>query len=428
MKKVKVFQIGLGSFGRHGFEKFVDMEEHLPEVDVELVGVADTDIERLESAEKFSNVHGIDLETFRSASDMYSRAEEVKESSDTETEILIYDAGPTESHSDHIYESLQRGFYHLAEKPSSMKREEHIREKRLAEDRNVIWKVDFIERENPVVKKTLELLEDEEIEKIEVFRESCIGVEKLIDPVKRLGVKGGDILDKMVHEVYVLDFLEKVNGDFELDLEQAEPEFFMPKDFDSQKLMSLTGGYTEEINQNTATAMTSARFESGGTEVELNSSWLGMSDRAQRHAKKILEKVGEEVFERDFVQESEKAHLNEEARFFVIHGSRNLVGDMLHGRLYDLDSESEVETGDYLHDQLYRVLENSVLETAGISENPVSEKETDVFMNAVFDVRDAVVEDEDFREELEAGKEKLDSLVVVDGKILENEESEKIAG
>jgi hypothetical protein len=428
VKKVKIFQIGLGSFGRHGFEKFIEMERHLPEAEVELVGVSDTDLERLRSAEKFAEIHGQELETFRQASELYGAAQQEKHGSDEDTEILIYDAGPTESHPNHIYESLERGFYHLAEKPSSLKREDHIREKRLAEDRKVIWKVDFIERENPVVKKTLELLEEEEIEKIEVFRQSCIGVEKLIDPVKRLGVKGGDILDKMVHEVYVLDFLEKVNGDYGLELEHAEPQYFMPKDFDSQKLMSLSGGYTEELNKNTATGMTQARFQSSGTTVELHSSWLGMSDEAQKHAKEVREKVGEEVFERNFVEDSEKAHLNEEARFFVVRGTRKLVGDMLHQKLYDLDSGEEVEIRDYMHDQLYRVLENSVLEAAGISENPVTEKETDVFMNAIFDVRDSVIEEEGFREELEAGKEKLDSLVVADGKILENEESEKIAG
>ena len=155
MRTVKVFQIGLGSFGRHGFEKFVDMEKNLPEADVELVGVADTDPEKLRSAEKFAEVHDTEIETFHTAGAMYSRAEQIESA---ENQVLIYDAGPTESHSNHIDESIHRGFYHLSEKPSSMRREEHIREKRLAEDRDVKWMVDFIERESPVVKKTLEYL------------------------------------------------------------------------------------------------------------------------------------------------------------------------------------------------------------------------------------------------------------------------------
>ena len=425
VKKVKIFQIGLGSFGRHAFEKFIEMERHLPEVDTELIGVADTDTEKLDSAENFAKIHDSGIETYHTAGELYARAEKLET---PENEILIYDAGPTESHSDHIYESVHRGFYHLSEKPSSMKRSAHIREKKLSQDRDVTWMVDFIERENPAVRKTLDLIEDEEIEKIEVFRESSMGVQKIFNPVKRAGVKGGDILDKMTHEVYVLDFLEAANSDFELELEHAEAEYFMPKDFDSEKMMSIDGGYTTSITEETATGMTNARFRSSGTIVELNSSWLGLSDRAMHYARDVREEIGQEIIEKEFIQEEEKAFLSEESRFFVIKGSRKLLGDMLGGRLYDLENSKEIDTPDLMHDQLYRVLENAVLEAGGISENPVTEKETDVFMNAVFDVRDEAVDESDFWQELEDSREKLESLVVRDGKILENEESERIAG
>jgi len=425
VREVKVFQIGLGSFGRHGFEKFIDMQNHLPEADVEFVGVADTDREKLDSAESFAKTHGLEIEVFKTAGKMYQRAEKIK---DGETEVLIYDAGPTQSHSDHIYESVHRGFYHLSEKPSSMTRQEHIREKKLAMDRDVTWMVDFIERENPAVKKTLDIIEEESVEKIEVFRESSIGLQKLYNPVKRAGVKGGDILDKMTHEVYILDFLEKINDDYSLELVSAEAEVFMPKDFNSDKLMTTQGGYTDKIKDNTATGMTHTLFDSDGVKVELNSSWLGLSEEAMHHARGLREKVGEELLERDFVEQENEAFLDEEARFFVITGSRNLLGDMLHGRLYDLDTGEEIETYDLTHDQLYRVLENAVLEAAGITENPVSEKETDVFMTAIFDVRDKVTSDVDSFEELEGARDKIESLVIRDGKILENEEAETIAG
>ena len=427
MKKVKIFQIGLGSFGRHGFEKLLEISNHLPEADAELVGVCDSDLERLRSAEKFAETHETDIETFRKEEEMYDRAEKRK---NEDCEVLIYDAGPTESHPEHIYESLERGLYHLSEKPSSMKREEHLKEKRLADDRKVIWKVDFIERENPAVKKTLEILKEEkpEIEKIEVFRESSIGVEKILDPINRIGVKGGDILDKMIHEVYVVDFIEAVGGEIELELDKAETELFMPKEFDTQKLMSIDGGYTREINEKTATGMTHAKFNSGNTQIELNSSWLGMSDKSQERARQIKEKTGREIFRREFIEEDDRAFIDEEARFFVIHGDRYLAGDMLHGRLYDLETGEEIKTRDLIHDQLYRVLERSVMEASGLAENSVSEKELDVFMNSIFDVRESAVKNSDFRSELESGKEKLESLIVEDGKILENEESERIAG
>ncbi len=427
MKRVKVFQIGLGSFGRHGFEKFIEMEGNLPEADIEICGVCDRDLERLRSAEKFAEAHETEVETFHTTEEMYTAAEQA---SGDEVQVLIYDAGPTDQHPDHIYESLERGFYHVAEKPSSMNRKQHLREKQLADSRNVIWKVDFIERENPVVKKTLEILEDEkpEIEEIQVFRESSVGVEKLLDPVKRLGVKGGDILDKMIHEIYVLDFLEAADQEFDLELEKAEAEEFMAKNFDSQKLMSLDGGYTEEINDKTATGMSSAEFSAEETKIRFHSSWLGLSADSQHRAKEIKEKIGFQVFNRNFREHEGQAFLDEEARFFIVKGERNLLGDLLHEKLYDLETGERIETRENIHDQLYRVLENSVLEAAGLKENSVSEKELDIFMNAIFDVRDEVIDRDDFREVLESGKAAVRNLVLEDGKILENEESERIAG
>lgn len=424
MVDVKVFQIGLGSFGRHGFEKFVDMEEHFPEVDVDIVGVADTDPEKPESAENFANVHETSIETFHDAEKLYKRAEEIDSA---ENNIMIYDAGPTSSHSNHIDESIHRGFYHLSEKPSSMTCEEHIREKKLAESRDVKWMVDFIERENPAVKKTLEILQDEKLDEIKVFRESSMGIQKLFNPVKRAGVKGGDILDKMTHEVYILDFLEATNNKFELELDSVQTKYFMPKDFNSEKMMTINGGYTKSINQKTSTAMTKARFTSSNTSVELHSSWLGISEEAKNLDQEVKQKIGEEIVDKEPIQEENKVYTDEEARFFVVSGSKHLLGDMLHGKLYDLQKQKEIKTPDLLHDQLYRVLENSIVETAGISKNPVSEKETNVFMNALFNVRDKATQKNDFWQELDKAHHKIDSKILQD-KTFEDKKTETIAG
>ena len=418
METVKIYQIGLGDFGRHGFEKFVDMANNLEEVNVEFGGVCDRDRDKLEAAEKFAEHHGVELEKFTDKDEMYSRA--------SGENVLVYDAGPSDTHPDNIYESLQHGFHHLTEKPSSMRREEHIAEKKLAENQNVTFAVDFIERESPVVKKALELLEGENIQKIKVFRESCMGLEKITDPVNRTGVVGGDILDKMVHEAYVLDFLEASKGDYGLELEDVDADYFLPKDFDSDKLFGFEGGYTYDI-EDAATGMTHAKFNFEDTAIELNSSWMGLSDEAKTEAGKIRKITGFDVLEKEYIEDDGEAFVDEEARFFVIEGSRNLAGDMLHKKLYDLDSGGEIATRDFLRDQLYRMLENTVFEAAGIHEREITEKETDVFMNAIFDVREETSE-EDFSEALKRGNERLEKLRIRDGKILENEESEGIAG
>lgn len=418
METVKIYQIGLGDFGRHGFEKFVDMTNSLEEVNVEFGGICDTDRDKLEAAEKFAGHHGVELEKFTDKDEMYSKA--------SGENVLVYDAGPSDTHPENIYESLRHGFHHLTEKPSSMTREEHIAEKKLAENQNVTFAVDFIERESPVVKKTLEILEGEKIENIKVFRESCMGLEKITDPVNRTGVVGGDILDKMVHEAYILDFLEASEGDYGLELEDADIEYFLPKSFNSEKLLGFEGGYTYDL-EDAATGMTHAKFSFDESIIELNSSWMGLSDEARKEARKIRKITSADVLDQDYIEDDGEAFVDEEARFFVVEGSRNLAGDMLHKKLYDLDSGEEVATRDFLHDQLYRMLENTVFEAAGIHEREITDKETDVFMNAVFDVREKT-SSEDFSEALKKGNKRLESLRIRDGKILENEEIERIAG
>lgn len=424
MKTVKVYQIGLGEFGRYGFEKLVEMHNHLDEVNLELKGLAEKDFEKLERAEKFARANDIELETFRRSEDLYQHAAR------EEGKVLVYDAGPSENHAENIYESIDHGFFHLAEKPPSMTREEHLKEKRLAKDRDVFWKVDFIERESPVVKKALKLVQDVEIEEIEVFRQSSVGVQKIIRPVHRAGVKGGDILDKMCHDVYVLDFIEASGGNMELELEDVDAKSFMPKNVVSDRLMTIHGGITRDLDDEVATGQTKAEFSSGSIDVRLHSSWLGASKRAEEIDERFQEKFDHELIDDDYSRAGDNVFLNQEARFFIIHGERNLVGDMLHGRLFDLDTQEKVKVPDLLHDQLYRVIQQAVLKAAGHDVDTMTDKEIDVFMSAIFDVREAALESaEDYTEVLEQGKKRLKHLMVQEnGNVLEDKSSDQITG
>lgn len=415
MTDLKIYQIGLGSFGRYGFEKLVEMHNYLEEVDIRLCGVAEKDFDRLEAAERFADRNGIELETFSTARELYEAAEKV------DGEVMVYDASPSEMHSDHIHRSLENGFYHLTEKPPSLTRENHLQEKRLAKDSDVFYKVDFVERESPVVMKALELMEDESIETIQVFRESSTGAQKVLQPVERAGVKGGDILDKMVHEVYILDFIENIGKEIELNLQEAEASYFLPKDIGSEKLLTVEGGITDRIEDKTATGMTQAVFNASGTTLKLNSSWLGLSSEARNTASMIQEAVGENVLKTRYTEAGNNVFSDEEARFFIIEGSRSLAGDMLHKRLYDLETGEELETPDLLHDQLYRVIEKAVLAASGNEvDAEIDEKEVDVFMNALFDIRDkAVGNADDYLEELKQANKRLKHLVVEDEEVEE---------
>ena len=417
MTGVKVYQIGVGSFGRYGFEKLVDMHNHLKEADIELAGVCDKDPEHLEAAENFAEANNINLETFRSTDELYAHAE------DQEAQIVIYDAGSTSTHATHIYESMQRGFFHLAEKPPSMTREQHIKEKKLAEKHGVMWKVDFIERESPVTQKAVEIVKDKKIDNLKAFRESSAGVQKMLEPAKRSGVKGGDILDKMINEIYLLDILEASKGDYSTSLEDVQA-FFMPKTQSSDSMMDIYGSKTREI-EDAATARTSATLSSGDTNVEINTSWIGVSN----DSKEVEAEHNLDLAESSYTGAGDKAFLDEECLFFVVEGEVNLLGDLLHGRLYDLDSGEEIETSDLLHDQLYRVLKSGVLNAAGERDDEISEKETEEFIDTLFDIRDEAVDNSGkFFDELEEAQRIIRQKVVDDKKIPDAEESSTIAG
>lgn len=421
-KKVKVYQIGLGSFGRYGFEKLVNMHRHMKLPKVEFMGVCEKDFEKREAAEKFSSVHGIDLETFDHTEEMYDHA------SDQEETVLIYDAGPSQMHSRHIYESMSHGFYHLAEKPPSFDRDSHLKEKKLAEENEVMWKVDFIERESPVVKKALEILKGKTIDSIRVFRENSMGIQKLLKDADRNGVKGGDVFDKMIHEAYVLDFLEVSRSELELNVEEASSDYFMPYSLDSDRLMDLRGGYTENIDE-AATSRTTAELSAGETDLEFHSSWFGVSENARMTAKKLESITGDQIIEETHKAVENKAFRDEEARFFVVKGERDLAGDMLHENLYNLDSGRKIDLPELMNDQLHRVIKKAVLNASGMQTENITEKETDIFMNALFDIYEkGSIKSDDYYDVLDRSLEKVRSMVIEDDKILEHEESETLAG
>ena len=402
MEKVKVFHIGLGSFGRYGFEKFVEMDNHYEEVDVELIGVCDKDFERVEKAEKFAESQGLEIRSWENIEEAYSAAEK---EDDEDCKILIYDAGPTQMHAEHIYRSLRNNFFHLAEKPPSMTREEHIREKKLMLDNEVRFTADFIERESPVVKKALKILDGRNIDSIEAFRESTIGVQKLLNPIERSGVKGGAVMDKMCHEAYIMDLVEPEK------LENVEKEYYMPFSFNGEALMSIRGGKTSEIGDLTAAGTVTAKI-SGNADIILHSSWLGASNRARTLGKELENLTGHNPVTSEFNTVSEKGLLDEECRFFVLKGERELYGDMLNKKLFDLETGEEIELESQMHDQLYRTLESSVRCAAGLENNSMSEEEIDQFMNLIFDISESKEEGLDVFEQVEKANSRVSDLIL----------------
>ena len=401
METVKVFQIGLHDFGRHGFEKFIELQNHYSRVNVELAGVCDLDIEKLKNAEKFASSQDVEPEFFTSVEDIYEAAEKAAEG---DQKVMIYDAGPADLHAEHIYRSLRHGFFHLAEKPPSMTREDHIKEKKLMLDNDVRYTVDFIERESPVIKKISSMIQDEEIDSIEAFRESTLGIQKILQPVKNSGVEGGAVLDKMCHEAYIMDLV-----DTDLEVEDVEKSLQMPFERNGDSFMTTESGKVHSLSNKVAEGQCTAHL-SGTTDVTLHASWLGCSDKCKEASENINSKTGHEPINRSFQVFNGSGVSDEEACFLIIKGERDLFGDLLNNRLFDLETGEELEVPSLLHDRLYRALESSVNCAAGLENNNLSEDELDSFMNLIFDISEHTEETDEF-ETLKASNERIDELV-----------------
>jgi predicted dehydrogenase len=397
-----------------GFEKFLEFEDFFP-VDVVFEGVFCKDPGAAERAERFADSLDKDVEFFDGWRELYSAAEEV------EGDVLVYDAGPVQLHSRNIMESLERGFHHLAERPPSVSREKHLSERKLASNTSVTFKVDFIERESPVVKKAERVLEEEDIEKIEVFRESSFGVQKVLDRVDFAHIRGGCVLDKLSNDIYILDFLGN-----QLEFEDAEIDLLMPEKLRSDKVLQTDGSASEEIGYDTAIGKCKGVFSSGDAEVEMYSSWLGVGEKAREWSQEIDDAFGEEILEMRHAEVSGKGFRSQEARFFTVKGSRNLLGDLINRRLYDLDSGEKLDLPEFPRDQLYRVLERAVLDAAGIDVKAVEEEEIDVFMNSLFDLQEAE-KDFELDDAVENATKRIRSLMLPDKKFQDESRVEGIA-
>jgi len=420
---VCIYHIGFGNFGSYSFRKFVELKDSLEDVDIHFNGICEKDFDRRKSAEQFVEEKDLDTEVFKDIEEMYESAREHEN-------VLVYDTGPSSRHADNIFLSMQHNYFHLCERPPSLNRKQHLKEKKLAEKSKAMWKVDFIERENPVVKKTLELIKGKKINEIKIFRESSAGIEKIIDPINRQNTRGDDILDKMIHDVYILDFLEKSgnNRDPKLEVEEVETKYFMPWRPESNKLLNIHGGYTKEIDYKTSTGQTKAQIKSGNTKIKLNSSWLGISNECRLEAQKIKNKTGTKVLEENYSVLNNTAFLDEEARFFIIQGEINIIGDMLHHKIYNLETGKEYQIKEPRKDPLQKVMEKAVINACKKNTNDnniISEKEIDTFMNCIFDIKEEAAQGE-FLEELDKGQEIFEKLTINDRKIIETKPTEII--
>jgi hypothetical protein len=262
---------------------------------------------------------------------------------------------------------MNRGFYHFSEKPATLTREQHIKAKRIAENNNTFWMVNFSEMQNPVVKKAVYLLQNKNIESIEVFRENKAGILKLVDPISRLGIQGGDVLDKMYHELFVFAFLKAAGKQIDFKLQHVCNKCLTLDEINADN----TGGTIladkiDGTNILDAVTQTTAIFDNNDVEVRLHSSWSGLSKRCRKILDEYEPKLDQPISTSGLKQGEDFHFYDEEARFFIVKGEKKLLGDLFHNHLYDLDKNKRIDIPNPESDTLYRSIKRAVMRAAGI--------------------------------------------------------------
>lgn len=170
-RPLRVGVVGVGNMGAHHARVYSELK------DVDLVGVADADVDR---ADAVAEEHG---------------------TIPRPTEALIADADavsiavPTAAHYDIARQCLDAETDILVEKPFVDDLAEGRRLARMADDRDLILQVGHIERFNPAVEAMLDLVDPSDI--------VAVRADRLGPPVGR-AVSDGVVMDLMIHDIDLL--------------------------------------------------------------------------------------------------------------------------------------------------------------------------------------------------------------------------------
>ncbi|MCG3224510.1 MAG: Gfo/Idh/MocA family oxidoreductase, partial [Candidatus Heimdallarchaeota archaeon] len=142
MKKLNIAVIGVGSWGKNHARVFKEMEK------TNLIGTYDI---QLEKAKELATMHR--ARAFSNLDELLS-LEEID---------AVSIASPTSTHGEIAIKAIEHGKHVLIEKPMTSTLEEAEKIIDIAKSSNVIVSVGFIERFNPIVSKSLTLIESGEL-------------------------------------------------------------------------------------------------------------------------------------------------------------------------------------------------------------------------------------------------------------------------
>lgn len=396
MSKILIYQIGYGQWGSAAFEKLLELKRLVK--NIEICGVCDIKADRRRMAEDAAKKAGLELRTFSLSFEMYRDAIEKKRQGSI---ILIYDAGPSELHAAHLVKSMEHGFFHVAEKPPYVNIKEKKRIEELTRKQSGRWSVDLIENESPVVKTALEYAEANrlKIKRMEAYRYNSMALKKLALGEHRLGVTGGDLLDKMLHEAYLSRFLDNYKGFI---LKKAEYDFLMISSLEKPEIMDVRGKIFEKSEAATAQSRIEGFFKTRNANIlfVLGSGWLGVPEKVKKAVNNNEKQIGARLITSQAISADGKRFLDEELRLFLIEGTAGrkkiiLCGDLKNKRLFLKERArwKQLELVKLENDQLYRVLRNAVLTAEGKESFSIAHKEIDFIMNIILEGREKILKE-----------------------------------
>ncbi len=385
MQKVHIYQIGCGTFGKYGFEKLLQLSKKYDFVEFE--GIVEVNSERREFAKKKAKEYSIKLKIFDHTFDVYQDASKLRK------KVFIYDAGPSELHYSHLIKSLKFGFWHFTEKPPAFTKEEFEVELKLSKK----WGCDFIEEENETVLTALDYLKQNKlkIDSIEIYRESSVGLQKILGNSIRTGVEGGCLLDKSCHDIYVFSFLsvcgQKIKN---VMLNKAKADYLMIDSLNKDNFLDIFGHPKNQITEGIATAqgIVEGIAKTGEEEIPFKfySSWIGVSKEGLKVSNNLKKITKYEFIRKKQIEGMEIPY--EDLRLFVIDcDTIVLYGDMKDKKLFvERDGKiKELKLLKFKEDQLYRMLEKYVLVAAG-KEKLNNLENMKFIMNLIFDAEEKI--------------------------------------
>ncbi len=188
---IKVGIVGVGEMGRHHARVYSELSD---EFNLELVGVADNDMEQ---AEKIANKYGYEA---------FNDFEELAEKELDAVSIAV----PTSAHKEVALKFIEKGTNILVEKPIADTVENAEEIVNSADQNDVVLGIGHIERYNPSVLKLKEVIDNGDLGDIMSINAKRVG--PLAIRVRDVGI----IIDSAVHDIDVISYLfgEKVNSVF----------------------------------------------------------------------------------------------------------------------------------------------------------------------------------------------------------------------